>query len=64
MKLRVNSSKRIIELHSDFYNKLSDDQKRSYTVLSKRDLDLPKEQIVTNEVVEEKDEKKDSKKKK
>jgi len=53
MKLRVNSSKRIVELHSELFNKLSDDQKRSYTVLSKKDIITTKEQIVTNEVVNE-----------
>jgi hypothetical protein len=50
MKLEVRSSKRIVEMHSDVFNKLSDDQKRSYVVLDKKDSAIASEQIVVNEV--------------
>lgn len=50
MKLVVKSSGRVVEMHSSVYNKLSDDQKRSYQVVDKKDTEIASEQIVTNEV--------------
>lgn len=50
MRVLVKSSKRVVELHSDVYNKLSPDQKLSYQVLDKKDSEVRSEQIVTNEV--------------
>jgi hypothetical protein len=50
MKLIVKSSGRTVEMHSDVFNKLSPDQKRSYQVVDKKDTEIQSEQIVVNEV--------------
>ncbi len=50
MRLLVKSSKRVVEMHSSIYNKLSDDQKRAYQVLDRKDTEVPAEQIVVNEI--------------
>lgn len=54
MKLEVRSSKRIVEIPSEIFNKMTSDQQRSYRILDRKDSEISSEQIVTNEVVKNK----------
>lgn len=54
MRLVVRSSGKTVEIPSETFNKLSKDQQRSYMIIDRKDTDIPSEQVVVNEVVNDK----------
>lgn len=53
MKLKVRSNGREVELSKALYDGLSEDQKRNYEIISKKDAEPAKVQTVKNEVKSE-----------